>query len=83
MLRAGTGSLQDMLRCVHIGLLCVQETAGSRPTMASVVLMLGTSTITLPIPSKPAYFMDPEISSAHANYSESEATLSVTELSRR
>lgn len=45
-----------MLRCIHIGLLCVQEDAAKRPTMASVVLMLGSSTMALPVPSAPAFF---------------------------
>lgn len=56
MLRSSTGSLQDMLRCIHVGLLCVQENPASRPTMASIALMLSTSSITMPIPSKPAFF---------------------------
>ncbi|KAI3456401.1 hypothetical protein Pfo_013064 [Paulownia fortunei] len=57
VLRAGTGSLRDMMRCIHIGLLCVQENAANRPTMASIILMLNSSTITLPVPSEPAFFM--------------------------
>ncbi|XP_073129025.1 cysteine-rich receptor-like protein kinase 8 isoform X3 [Henckelia pumila] len=47
----------DMLRCVHIGLLCVQKNAADRPTMASVVVMLSSITITMPVPSAPAFFV--------------------------
>ncbi|KAL7088773.1 hypothetical protein ACP275_13G147600 [Erythranthe tilingii] len=54
---AGTGSLRDMIKCIHIGLLCVQENAASRPTMASILVMLSSSTMTLPVPSEPAFFM--------------------------
>ncbi|XP_044512104.1 putative receptor-like protein kinase At4g00960 [Mangifera indica] len=50
------GSSSEMLRCIHIGLLCVQENALSRPTMDLVVLMLTSSSLSLPIPSKPAFF---------------------------
>ncbi|KAK4398990.1 Cysteine-rich receptor-like protein kinase, partial [Sesamum angolense] len=57
VLRADTGSRQDMLRCIHIGLLCVQEIGANRPTMASVVLMLNSTTITLQVPSEPPFFM--------------------------
>ncbi|KAI3456398.1 hypothetical protein Pfo_013061 [Paulownia fortunei] len=57
VLRDGTGSIRDMLRCVHIGLLCVQENPSDRPTMASIILMLNSFTITLPVPSEPAFFM--------------------------
>ncbi|XWS15625.1 hypothetical protein CRYUN_Cryun34aG0017500 [Craigia yunnanensis] len=34
------GSRNEMMRCIHIALLCVQENVAARPTMASVVLML-------------------------------------------
>ncbi|KAL8032786.1 hypothetical protein ABFX02_13G119200 [Erythranthe guttata] len=54
---AGTGSLRDMIKCIHIGLLCVQENAANRPTMASILVMLSSSTMTLPVPSEPAFFM--------------------------
>uniref|UniRef100_A0A7N0V1L2 Protein kinase domain-containing protein n=1 Tax=Kalanchoe fedtschenkoi TaxID=63787 RepID=A0A7N0V1L2_KALFE len=47
------GSLDEIMRCVHIGLLCVQENATARPTMASVSLMLNSHSISLEVPSKP------------------------------
>ena len=52
------GSTTEIMRCIHIGLLCVQENIAHRPTMASVVLMLNSYSITLPIPSEPAFFMN-------------------------
>ncbi|KAL0305888.1 UNVERIFIED_CONTAM: Cysteine-rich receptor-like protein kinase [Sesamum radiatum] len=55
-LRSGPGSMQEMLRCLHIGLLCVQENASDRPTMASVVLMLSSFSLTLGVPSEPAFY---------------------------
>ncbi|KAI3470646.1 hypothetical protein Pfo_027309 [Paulownia fortunei] len=58
VLRAGSGFPYDMLRCIHIGLLCVQENTADRPTMASVVVMLNSSSLTLSLPSKPAFFMN-------------------------
>ncbi|KAL0409306.1 UNVERIFIED_CONTAM: Cysteine-rich receptor-like protein kinase [Sesamum radiatum] len=42
VLMSGTASQADMLRCIHIGLLCVQDNPSDRPTMASVVLMLSS-----------------------------------------
>ncbi|KAF2291483.1 hypothetical protein GH714_024646 [Hevea brasiliensis] len=50
------GSRSEMMRCIHIGLLCVQEHEANRPTMAQVVTMLSTYSITLPVPSKPAFY---------------------------
>ena len=52
------GLTTEIMRCIHIGLLCVQENVVNRPTMASVVLMLNSYSITLPIPSEPAFFMN-------------------------
>ena len=46
------------MRCIHIGLLCVQENVANRPTIGSVVLMLNSYSITLPIPLEPAFFMN-------------------------
>ncbi|TKW26580.1 hypothetical protein SEVIR_3G199400v4 [Setaria viridis] len=46
---------QEMLRCIHVGLLCVQEDPQLRPSMASVVVMLNSRSITLPAPAAPAY----------------------------
>ncbi|XP_050944334.1 uncharacterized protein LOC103485320 [Cucumis melo] len=51
------GSRIEMIRCIHIGLLCVQENLTNRPTMTTVVMMLSTSSLTLPMPSKPAFFL--------------------------
>ena len=39
---------QEVLRCVHVGLLCVQEDPQLRPSMASVVVMFNSRSITLP-----------------------------------
>ncbi|XP_047342450.1 G-type lectin S-receptor-like serine/threonine-protein kinase At4g03230 isoform X2 [Impatiens glandulifera] len=45
----------EVLRCVNVGLLCVQEDPGDRPTMSNVVFTLGNETATLPIPKQPAF----------------------------
>lgn len=45
----------EVLRCIHVGLLCVQENAEERPTMASVVLMLSSETATMPQPKTPGF----------------------------
>ncbi|KAK1422674.1 hypothetical protein QVD17_17960 [Tagetes erecta] len=41
---------------VHIALLCVQDNVVDRPTMSTVVLMLNSFSLTLRIPSEPAFF---------------------------
>ncbi|KAF5474678.1 hypothetical protein F2P56_006558 [Juglans regia] len=47
----------QIMRCIHIGLLCVQENLADRPNMASVVLMFNSQSITLPVPTRPAFLM--------------------------
>ncbi|XP_028767766.1 cysteine-rich receptor-like protein kinase 10 [Neltuma alba] len=46
----------EVLRCIHIGLLCVQEDPADRPSMASIILMLDSYSLILPTPSQPAFF---------------------------
>ncbi|KAL6333586.1 hypothetical protein AAG906_028771 [Vitis piasezkii] len=41
-------SISEIMRCIHIGLLCVQENEADRPTMASIVLMLNSYSLSLP-----------------------------------
>ncbi|KAK4755038.1 hypothetical protein SAY87_008795 [Trapa incisa] len=43
----------EVLRCIRIGLLCVQEFTMDRPTMSAVVFMLGNK-VSLPTPNQPS-----------------------------
>ncbi|XP_047164829.1 G-type lectin S-receptor-like serine/threonine-protein kinase At1g11300 [Vigna umbellata] len=45
---------KDILRCIHIALLCVQELSVDRPTMATVISMLSNEFV-LPTPSQSAF----------------------------
>ncbi|XP_021899951.1 receptor-like serine/threonine-protein kinase SD1-7 isoform X2 [Carica papaya] len=60
-----TCSIQQAERCIHIGLLCVQEAPIDRPIMSSVILMLGNETILLPSPKEPAFWMSNDNTSLH------------------
>ncbi|KAK7362979.1 hypothetical protein VNO77_05104 [Canavalia gladiata] len=46
-----------VLRCIQIGLLCLQENAINRPSMLEVVFMLGSETPLWP-PQKPAFLFN-------------------------
>ena len=48
-------SSTQMLRWIHIALLCVQESAADRPTMSAVISMLTNETVPLPNPNLPAF----------------------------
>ncbi|VYS61443.1 unnamed protein product [Arabidopsis thaliana] len=63
-----TRGLSDEIRkCIHIGLLCVQENPGSRPTKASIVRMLNANSFTLPRPLQPAFYSGVVDSSSRDN----------------
>ncbi|KAJ0652891.1 putative protein kinase RLK-Pelle-DLSV family [Helianthus annuus] len=48
-------SQDEVLRCIQIGLLCVQEHAEDRPNMSKVLLMLSSDVINLPQPKYPGF----------------------------
>ncbi|XP_062163017.1 cysteine-rich receptor-like protein kinase 44 [Alnus glutinosa] len=49
-------STKEFIKCLQIGLLCVQEDPARRPTIASIFLMLNMSrSVTCPLPQQPAY----------------------------
>jgi hypothetical protein len=58
----------EVLKCVHLGLLCVQENPADRPTMLDVLVMLHGHPSSFPAPSKPAFaFAFSELSSARSD----------------
>ncbi|XP_020092885.1 cysteine-rich receptor-like protein kinase 10 [Ananas comosus] len=71
---AGRCRSQDVLRCIHIGLLCVQENPSKRPSMASVVLMLSSLSFTLPAPSAPPFVIQNGSTADYANEIETDAS---------
>ncbi|KAB2601100.1 G-type lectin S-receptor-like serine/threonine-protein kinase [Pyrus ussuriensis x Pyrus communis] len=48
--------VNDVVRCIQIALLCVQEFAVDRPTMSAVVFMLGNEAA-VPSPTQPAFLL--------------------------
>jgi serine/threonine protein kinase len=45
----------EVLKCIHLGLLCLQENPADRPTMLDVLVMLHGHASSFPAPSKPAF----------------------------
>ncbi|KAL9305767.1 putative G-type lectin S-receptor-like serine/threonine-protein kinase SD1-13 RLK-Pelle-DLSV family [Arabidopsis thaliana] len=45
----------EIRRCVHVGLLCVQDHANDRPSVATVIWMLSSENSNLPEPKQPAF----------------------------
>ncbi|KAK4491958.1 hypothetical protein RD792_002742 [Penstemon davidsonii] len=89
-LRGSSSIPHDILRCIHIGLLCIQENEVNRPTMALVVLMLNSFSMTLPVPSEPTLYMPSDSESKvslfqkfNARGLDSQNDVSITELHPR
>ncbi|XP_044495490.1 receptor-like serine/threonine-protein kinase SD1-8 [Mangifera indica] len=64
----------EVLRCMQVGLLCVQENAEERPKMSAVLLMLGSETATMPQPKIPGFCLGrnpPETDSSSSKHDES------------
>ena len=55
-LRGDSCALSEVLRCVHVGLLCIQQLPEDRPSMSSVLLMLGGE-CALPRPKEPSFLL--------------------------
>ncbi|VVA34791.1 Hypothetical predicted protein [Prunus dulcis] len=70
------------MRCVHIGLLCVQDNAADRPIMPDVVFMLSSET-DLPQPKRPIFTFENSVSDPQPKYddifSTNEATITMIE----
>lgn len=75
----------EIVRCIHVGLLCIQQKPEDRPDMSSVVLMLNGEKI-LPKPKTPAFYTQvdlPEAGSSCRNSNEfslNEMSISILEV---
>ncbi|XP_027189285.2 cysteine-rich receptor-like protein kinase 10 isoform X2 [Cicer arietinum] len=56
-LQGSSYSRNEVMRCIHMGLLCVQENPNDRPSMETVELMLNSYSVTLSLPRQPPYFL--------------------------
>lgn len=62
----GSCTVSIVLRSIHVGLLCVQQSPEDRPNMSTVVLML-TSDIALPQPKEPGFFTERDLLDAYSS----------------
>ncbi|XP_050371456.1 G-type lectin S-receptor-like serine/threonine-protein kinase CES101 isoform X2 [Argentina anserina] len=70
---------EQLLRCIHVGLLCVEEDAEHRPAMSDALTLLTNESLPLPTPTKPAFF--PVRRRAEVDVSGSRSEISSTDLS--
>ncbi|KAL8506035.1 hypothetical protein ACS0TY_017045 [Phlomoides rotata] len=77
----------EVKRCIHVGLLCVQNFEEDRPVMSSVLFMLGNDEAILPEPKEPGFFIGrgsspKKNSTSHSPVSERN-TITITDLEAR
>ncbi|KAM7493126.1 hypothetical protein LguiB_027735 [Lonicera macranthoides] len=53
----------EVIKCIEMGLLCVQEDVDSRPSTDAIVLMLSNYTLSLPLPEQPPFYFRSRIES--------------------
>ncbi|KAJ3701154.1 hypothetical protein LUZ61_004859 [Rhynchospora tenuis] len=83
-----TCSIPEVLRCIHVALLCVQDLAQDRPEIPSVVRMLGSDGTDMPVPRQPTFTVQGYSSNSSAmnrsaKYLMSECGASITTLQGR
>ncbi|ESR62322.1 hypothetical protein CICLE_v10017560mg [Citrus x clementina] len=71
----------ELLKYIHIGLLCVQEDPIDRPTMSSVAVMLASDILTLPKPTQPAFSLSRVVSGQFVSHSEDHCSVNAITLS--
>ncbi|XP_070677316.1 G-type lectin S-receptor-like serine/threonine-protein kinase At4g27290 [Malus domestica] len=76
-------TLHEVVRTIHVGLLCVQRNPGDRPSMSAVVLMLGGEGA-LPPPLKPSFYSERDLTELEVSHSSkacsaNEVTISLVE----
>lgn len=47
----------EVKRCIHVGLLCVEHYANDRPTMSDVISMLTNKYEHVTLPKRPAFYV--------------------------
>ncbi|XLT31670.1 hypothetical protein HN873_062962, partial [Arachis hypogaea] len=75
----------EVLRSIHVGLLCVQRNSEDRPSMSCVLTML-SSEWALPHPKKRGFFVERDVVGNHSSSSNNKLSvnnLTVTQVSPR
>ncbi|GKV50499.1 hypothetical protein SLEP1_g57202 [Rubroshorea leprosula] len=68
---------REILRCIHVGLLCVQEMAKDRPTMSTVISMLNSEIVDLPSPKQPAFILKQIMTNVEFSYQHGQQRCSI------
>nr|GMD33478.1 G-type lectin S-receptor-like serine/threonine-protein kinase At4g03230 [Ipomoea batatas] len=76
----------EVFKCINVGLLCVQEDPGVRPSMSNVLIMLGSDSMSIPRANQPAFVARARMTSGTSSstssskpYSNNQMTITVQE----
>ncbi|KAL2476171.1 G-type lectin S-receptor-like serine/threonine-protein kinase [Abeliophyllum distichum] len=72
----------EVVRIIHVGLLCVQQSPDDRPSMASVVGMLGNE-IALPKANQPGFYTERDVLVSNSSTGCSSNMVTITQLEAR
>ncbi|KAK7401326.1 hypothetical protein VNO78_12717 [Psophocarpus tetragonolobus] len=75
-----TNTSSEILRCINIGLLCVQQNPEDRPNMSSVVLMLNGGKL-VSKPNQPGFYTGKANTTETGSSSKQEEVCSINEIS--
>ncbi|KAL6135315.1 hypothetical protein ACLB2K_067543 [Fragaria x ananassa] len=73
----------EFMKCVNVGLLCVQEDPVDRPTMSNVITLLDSETAVPATPKQPAFFIRRGSSSTASTSTKPETVSEITTLEGR
>ncbi|MCL7046165.1 hypothetical protein MKW94_016119 [Papaver nudicaule] len=74
---SNSASCQEVLRCIQVGLLCVQKHPEDRPSMSAVVFMLSSENSSLPEPKQPGFFVERSLNDYRPRDSVNQVTISL------
>ncbi|CAN0852666.1 G-type lectin S-receptor-like serine/threonine-protein kinase B120 [Linum grandiflorum] len=74
--RESSNNDEELLRCIQLGMICVQDNPVQRPTMAAVMLILESDSPSLPMPRQPTFTSSMRASVDRDLYSEGQDLVS-------
>lgn len=60
----------EVQRCIHVGLLCVEQFSNDRPTMSHIISMLTNKSNAFTLPRIPAFYAGKESNEENLSYEE-------------
>ena len=73
-----TCNANQFMKCVNVGLLCIEEDPSDRPTMSNVVTMLDSEIAIVSTPKQPAFVLRRGQSSTASSTSRPETFIELT-----